>query len=283
MKISIAFIPIAFLCGIAISPVVVLLPEFRTLMNDIKSLSSSYSCCDGDNDIVDGTDSSNYVDDTTTLTFRTTKTHVNVFSDETTVPIRSNPKTNTSSKNNNQTITPLEQNFQQLFTDDGLHFSSSSDVSLTPVMWHIPKAGGSSLKGFVACLNLTVACQAGKYNYKENGGRSSVNNHPTTDILYRKDFGYYVNVDVSSQDGIQASHDVGFAERLRLHTKSALSSFSSSSLVSSSANDIVIVTTFIQTAARLLFEAPIETKSVSKGILLAVLRDPIDRQVPEMK
>jgi hypothetical protein len=275
MKISIAFIPIAFLCGIAISPVVVLLHEFRTLMNDIKSLSSSYSCCDGDNDIVDGTDSSNYVDDTTTLTFRTTKTHVNVFSDET--------KTNTSSKNNNQNMTPLEQNFQQLFTDDGLHFSSSSDVLLTPVMWHIPKAGGSSLKAFVACLNLTVACQAGKYNYKENGGRSSVNNHPTTDILYRKDFGYYVNVDVSSQGGIQASHDVGFAERLRLHTKSALSSLSSSSLVSSSANDIVIVTTFIQTAARLLFEAPIETKPVSKGILLAVLRDPIDRQVPEMK
>jgi hypothetical protein len=170
--------------------------------------------------------------------------------------------------------TPLEYAFAQLSLDEShneslKNHSFATDsvfrISLsTPVLWHVPKSGGTSLKAFIACLDIAVACQAGKFVYDADGAPLEENFLPSLEMLHRKNFGYYINVDVSSKDGIQAAHNVGFHHWLpSVHSRMA------------------IVTSLLQTAAKLLFPVN-ETLRISSdnnatGALLAVLRDPIDR------
>jgi hypothetical protein len=158
---------------------------------------------------------------------------------------------------------------------------STSVTPLVPMVWHIPKSAGTFLKRYLACLNVTIACELGKHIYDQNHGPPIAENHqPSLDELPLSGFGYYVNVDVSTKTGIKEAHDLGFATKLRSQKEASIAGLASATV------DLAIVTTFVHTAAQWLFEDPltnlpdgsINTTEIPRGVLLTVMRDPIARQ-----
>jgi hypothetical protein len=184
------------------------------------------------------------------------------------------------------TETPLYGKFEQIvYKKKGRHHQSAisaadeGDIIIVPLIWHVPKSGGTFLKDFVSCLNMTVASESGRYNF--SGTTRTDNPQKTLDVLSRPtgDGQYFVNVDVSSPEGIHEAHQLGFVDEfIRKQT------------------NLVVVTSFVNSAARWLFpeddlvaddddyEGTNETDAAAsrsrrpiRGLLLTVLRHPIDR------
>lgn len=126
-------------------------------------------------------------------------------------------------------------------------YNSSTD---TPLFWHIPKSGGTSMQDLLTgCLQLVTACESGvlvKQQQQDN------NNNPNKLQLVHTSHYTYVNVDTQSLDGIQRAHNMNFASQQPAD---------------------LIVSMFVSEASELLFDQN------HHGLLFALFRHPIERAV----
>ena len=115
----------------------------------------------------------------------------------------------------------------------------------TPLFWHIPKAAGSTIKRLTAyCLRLAVASEGGRNFSQED----------TIRVIEKGRNGpRYVNVDLSTSQGILRARDMGF--------------------VGSGLADIV-VSMLLPDVVENLFD-----DHTSQGLLFTVFRHPVDREV----
>ena len=121
--------------------------------------------------------------------------------------------------------------------------SEASESSDTPVFWHIPKSGGSTVKDVLgACYRFVMATNVGILNGHDNDNQLGV--------FYRR-AGRYVNVDTTTVPGIERASALGFA--------------------GSGLADAVV--TSYPFNANILFNAE------SQGRLFTVFRHPIERAV----
>jgi len=76
----------------------------------------------------------------------------------------------------------------------------------TPVFWHIHKSGGTTLKNFASvCLNLTLASEVG---IREG----HINDQELKTVQFGLDGPLFVNVDTTTEEGIQRAERLGFKE-----------------------------------------------------------------------
>jgi hypothetical protein len=117
------------------------------------------------------------------------------FSEEETVPLKL------------PTTQYMESHFVDLPTKPLNHYPSRSST-LTPIFWHVPKSGGTTMKQLGSCLGLIVAHQWGREDLS--------NQTASLDILERQNPYFnasYVNIDATSVQGMQRAHQLGFAEK----------------------------------------------------------------------
>jgi hypothetical protein len=112
-----------------------------------------------------------------------------------------------------------------------------------PLFFHIPKSGGTSMKFFSQCLDLVLI--------SESSLRSG--NPASLEVRQSEDGARFVNVDVSTRNGIAEAHELGFLDQD--HT------------------DEILFTPFIQEVAMRLVD------SKHPGALFALLRHPVERAV----
>lgn len=185
---------------------------------------------------------------------------------------------------------PLGGKFEPVLPD-GRRRDAPPSAPVVPLIWHVPKSGGTSLKAFVSCLNVTIAAEGGRYRFTGTGSgsaRTTANRRRSLEVLSRPGGGGpFVNVDVSSREGIREAHRLGFVEE-----------FVRRQAGETRDDDLVVVTSFVHSAARWLFpegdesgaesdgaiepgrrraDEPSRSRGPIKGLLLTVLRHPIDR------
>jgi len=78
----------------------------------------------------------------------------------------------------------------------------------TPVYWHIPKASGSSMKAYYACMDLVLATQSGITQNHDQDEKLLVWKRSIEDGLPAK----YVNVDATTEEGIARAKTLGLAK-----------------------------------------------------------------------
>jgi len=121
--------------------------------------------------------------------------------------------------------------------------STTSDPTRTMLFWHIPRSGGSTIKGIMGqCFGLTGATEAGKTENQEEVSLAII------DVQGVK----YVNVDTYTLEGISHANYMGFA---------------SAGLAD------VVVSSYLLAASQNLFDEE------HKGRAFTLLRHPIDRAV----
>jgi hypothetical protein len=119
---------------------------------------------------------------------------------------------------------------------------SNYSTKATPVFWHVPKAGGTTVHDLVAqCLNLTVAAELGVL-----GGHKKDSSLKTINVDGRN----YVNIDTTTIPGILRAKQLGFANLQPAD---------------------IVITLYAQETTKLLF-AP-----EHPATLFTLLRHPVDR------
>ena len=117
----------------------------------------------------------------------------------------------------------------------------------TPLFWHIHKAGGTTLHDFFSdCLNLTIAAEVGILDGHDMDKQLS---------LTMKDGRPYINVDTTTEEGIQHAHSLGFHNAPHL------------------AN--VVISPLIIQATGYLFSRG------NKAMMFALMRHPVDRAISQ--
>lgn len=106
------------------------------------------------------------------------------------------PVSQTSSSNNNKVYAWAETNLQPL---------TAAPNHETPIFWHSPKSGGTTVKSIYECLDVTLANRA--------GALPKFGHDTDTEILayrpWNKNGPRYVNVDTTTKPGIDRAQKMG--------------------------------------------------------------------------
>jgi hypothetical protein len=145
------------------------------------------------------------------------------------------------------TTKPSSLNHQSPSSRNNSSSSSSSSTNSTPIFWHVPKSGGTTMKQLGSCLGLAVALQ---------WGREELSNQTASLNILKREFAFYsasyVNIDATSVKGMQRAHQLGFAEKQPAE---------------------VIFTPWVRAAAEYLFDDD------HRGTVFALLRHPVSRAI----
>jgi hypothetical protein len=136
----------------------------------------------------------------------------------------------------------MQSHFVDLPTTKPLnHYPSNSRNTIsTPIFWHVPKSGGTTMKQLGSCLGLIVMGQ---------WGMESKSKRPASLDTILKHLGKpYVNIDAISAEGMKRAHELGFVENQPTNT---------------------IFTPRVRTAAQYLFD------DHHQGTVFALLRHPV--------
>lgn len=140
----------------------------------------------------------------------------------------------------------VERNHNAIYDDVTDNLANIMDYPLketdTPVFWHIPKCGGTSIKNYFGCIGLVEASEKGALGHSDN----------EPELRVHEQLGnFYVNVDIMNRDGANRAKELSLAE--------------------SGLADVVI--TVFPFAAEILFTAEY------RGRVFALLRHPVERAV----
>jgi hypothetical protein len=150
------------------------------------------------------------------------------------------PQFNEASISKNHIGMELPEIFNVFSDVDEIPFEKASNL---PFFWHVPRTGGGTMNDILAdCLQLTVASNAGVW---EGHG------HDEALKVVKFDHYTYVNVDLSTFDGIER------AKRL--------------SMVESGIADVAV--------SSLLYEAATMFNEINKARMFALFRHPVERAV----
>jgi hypothetical protein len=119
----------------------------------------------------------------------------------------------------------------------------SSKNSTTPLFWHVPKSGGTTMKNLGSCLGLIVA---------HEWGMESLSKRPASLDILERGGKPYVNIDAISGRGMKRAHELGFAEKQPANA---------------------IFTPGVRIAAEYLFDDD------HQGTVFALLRHPVSRAI----
>jgi len=160
---------------------------------------------------------------------------------------------NTANKPNYIEFDPIPNNLDSLTANVRDTFDKSKE---TPVMWKLLRTGNVSLMPFLSdCLNLVVASEVGGTLFEEYSKDQSTFHQidPSLHIVALHSDRRYVNVDTTTEEGLQHARDVG--------------------LVESELADVVI-SPYLQQVTHTLFE-----NTDKKARLFTVMRHPIEKVV----
>jgi hypothetical protein len=118
-----------------------------------------------------------------------------------------------------------------------------SNESSTPIFWHVPKSGGTTMKDLGSCLGLIVA---------DEWGMESLSKRPASLDILKRSGKPYVNIDAISVEGMKRAHELGFAENQPANA---------------------IFTPRVREAAEYLFD------DEHQGTVFALLRHPVSRAI----